>query len=337
MNRSFHTAFSIALLAAAVTPSIYAQSLTPNPGYGATKLFDSTPDFTITGLGASPSGDVYYIETDSGFSLNSTLYKRSAADGYTAATPLFDLGPGIFGSFVAFHNGLVYFGESSTNTIRSIHPDGTGVDDLGLVVGNYDIEFAGSSIYLSHNPGPGAKNRVSKFELAADGSGGFQLSAADLIVDTPADFSGPIAFGPGGSLFYGGSGSTATPNLFRFDAAEVAAAFDAGPTLSLDAPHQFLANGSNGYLAFDTDLGSLWQSVFNSNNLNLINASTGAEVTAATTSDSIGNLDLVNGTMYTNVTKSTFDRSAVYAVVPEPATIGLMAFASLLVCRRNRR
>lgn len=323
---------------AAITSTTHAQSLNiTNPGFSTTKLFDSTPNFTITGLAVSAAGDVFYIETHAGFTLNARLLKRSALDGYATATPLFDFNGPIFGSFVGLNGGKVFFGESSTGVIRSINPDGTGVDTLGTVGGNYDVAFAGGSLYLSHNPGGvNPKSKISKFDLVPDGTGGLMFASSKVAIDTPADFTGPVELGPGGDFFYGGTGSFGMQNLFRFGASEIAAAVaETGPVLNLDAPHLFLANGSNAYLAFDGEDG-LWHSNFGA--LDVIDTDTAESTPVATAAgfDSIGQLEYVDGTIFANVTVSSFDRSAVYAVVPEPSS-ALLALAGLAVIGMRRR
>jgi hypothetical protein len=322
---------------ATITGPLHGQSLNiTNPGFSTTKLFDSSPNFTITGLAVGPSGDVFYIETHSGFALNARLLKRSASDGYTNAIPLFEFGGPVFGSFVALDGGKVFFGESSSGSIRSINPDGTGVDTLGTVGGNYDVAFAGGSLYLSHNPGgQNPRTKVSKFDLVPDGTGGLMFSASKVAIDTPADFTGPVELGPGGDFFYGGSGSFGMENLFRFGAGEIAAAVaETGPVLNLDAPHLFLANGSNAYLAFDGEDG-LWHSNFGT--LDVIDTDTAGSTPVATSTDSIGQLEFVAGVVFANVTVSTFDRSAVYAVVPEPSSAALLALVGIAVIGMRRR
>lgn len=320
-------------LAVASAP-LGAQSLTVTaPGYGATKLFDSTPGFTITGMAAAPTGEVFYLESDSAFTAPSKLYRRSAADGYAGVSTIFDFGAPLFGSFVEWENGTVYFGESSTGVIRAVNPNLT-IDPLGVLAGNYDAAFFGGSLFLSHNPGGfTAQNRVSRFTLEADGNGGLQLSAADLIVDTPNDYSGPLDFDLAGNLFYGGSGAFARPDLYRFSAAEVAAATGAGPTLSLDAPHLYLANGTNAYLAFD-GADALWRANFAA--LDRIGTTTPGSAPVATSTDAIGHLDYNGTALFANVTKSTFDRSAVYSVVPEPSSATCLALGLTAFVRRRR-
>jgi hypothetical protein len=326
MNHLLRTA---ALLACPF--ALHAQSLNITaPGYSGVKLFEATAGHTITGLGAAPGGDIFYIESDSAFTSNARLYRRSPGDGYATSTTLFDFGAPIFGSFVVFNGGKIFFGESSTGQIRSINPDGTGIDLLGTVAGNYDLAFAGSSLYLSHNPGGFSPlNKVTKFTLVGS-PGDYSLDAGTLIIDTPMDYSGPVELASGGALFYGGSGPFGQPHLYRYAAAEIDGT---GPVLSLDGPHLHLANGTNAYLAFDGS-DALWHTNFGT--LNLIGVTTPTSTAIGSTTDSIGQLDFTGGTLYVNVTKASFDGSAVYAVVPEPSC-ALLALAGLILSSRRRR
>lgn len=321
----------------AVSPALFAQSLSVTaPGYTGGKLFDATPGFTITGLAVAPGGEVFYIESDSAYTAPSKLYRRSAGDGYALATPLFNFNSTAFGSFVRWESGRVFFGESSTGAIRLLNPD-LSIDALGSVAGNYDAVFSGGSIFLSHNPGGfSPQNKVSRFDLLPDGGGGLMLGAADTIVNTPNDYSGPVAFDAAGNLFYGGSGTYARSDLFRFTAAEVAAAYGAGPTLSLDPAHLFLANGPNAYLTLDST-GALWHASFTA--LDLIDPATAASTPIGDSTDSIGQLDVAGPTLYATVTNATFDHSAVFWVVPEPSTAALLLTLGLgaLTSRLGRR
>jgi hypothetical protein len=322
------TAFAVA------SGIVHAQSLTITaPGYSSTKLFDSTAGFTITGMAATTNGDVYYIETDSVFNgANSRLLRRSAGDGYAGATPIFDFGAFVFGSFVETGGGLIIFGESSTGAIRAVNPDLT-IDALGSVPGNFDLAIFGSSLFLSHNPGFTPANRVSQYTLVSDGLGGSQLSAAELLLTTN-DYSGPVETDAAGNLYYGGPNVVGAPDLFRFTAAEVAAAAGAGPDLALDPAHRFLANGTNAYLALD-DSGALWQSNFGA--LNRIDTTVPSSTVIGTTLDSIGYLDFAGSLLFASVTNSSFDRSAVYTVVPEPSCGALLGLGLGALAGRRRR
>lgn len=327
---------SITAVFFAATAALFAQTLTVTaPGYAGTKLFDVSPGFTIGGLAASPGGDVYYIESDSAFTAPSRLYRRSPGDGYVTATPLFTFGASIFGSFVRWENGTIFFGENSGGVIRALKPNLT-IDVLGTVAGNYDAAFSGGTLYVSHNPGGFTPlNKVSRFNLLPDGGGGLMLDAADLIVDTPSDYSGPLVFDAAGNLFYGGSGTFAQPHMHRFSASEVVAAAGAGPTQTLDVAHQYLANGGNAYLAHD-GAGTIWQSNFGT--LNRINTTVPGSVVIANSADfGIGHLDFANGTLFAAVTNAAYNQSSVYAVVPEPGSAGLFLLGCAVLTRRFRR
>ncbi len=327
----------------AASTALFAQTLSITaPGYSGGKLFDASPGFLIEGLAAAPGGDVFYIERDSAFAAASKLYRRSAGDGYATATTLFDFGSFKFGSFVRWENGKIFFGENSTGAVLVVNPD-LSIDALGTVPHNYDAAFSGGSLFLSHNPGgsPSPQNKVSRFDLLPDGGGGLMLGATDTIVDTPDDYSGPIVFTPPGDLlpgdlFYGGSGFFARPNLYRFTAAEVTAATGAGPTLGLDALHQFSANGTNAYLAL-ADAGTLWHSDYGTIDLTDINTAASAPV-ASSPDFAIGQLDVADGTLFAAVTNGSFDHSAVFWVVPEPsaALLLVLGLAALTPRRRYR-
>ena len=320
----------------AASTALFAQSLTVSaPGYSGAKLFDASPGFTIGGLAASPAGDLFYIESDSAFTAPSQLYRRMAGDGYATATPLFSFGASIFGSFVRWESGTVFFGENSTGVIRALLPNLT-IDLLGTVGGNYDAAFSGGVLHLSHNAGGFTPlNKVSRFNLLPDGGGGLMLDAADLIVDTPSDYSGALVFDAGGNLFYGGSGDYGQPHLHRFSAAEVAAAAGAGLAQTLDLPHQYLANGANAYLAYD-GAGKIWQSNFGT--LSRIGTALPGSVAIGSSPDfGIGHLDVADGTLFVAVTNSAYTQSSVYAVVPEPGTAGLLALGFAALTGRVRR
>src|SRR5688572_11683598 len=124
------------------TQALQAQSLNiTNPAFSATKLFDSTAGYAISGLGVSGTGEIFYLESDASFpaTLNARLFKRSPVDGYATPTQLHDFGSPVFGSFVVLNGGKVFFGENFTGGIFSINPDGTGLDPLGTTAGNYDL------------------------------------------------------------------------------------------------------------------------------------------------------------------------------------------------------
>jgi hypothetical protein len=318
------------------TSALHGQTLTITaPGYTANPLFHTTPGYTLGGLAFDGGANAYYIENDSDFTANAILYRRSTLDGYTVAVPLFDLGAFSYGSFVFVSGGKVYFGDGN-GPLRSINPDGTGVNLLGSVANNYDAALLGGNLYVSHpestqNP---PKNRVTKFELQADGPG-FVLGPADIIVAADNDSSGPLEFDDAGNLYYGASGSSSAKGLYRFSAAEVLAAF--GPTqLTIDAAHQITSGIGSTALSFGGG-DDLWQDRF-TGELNLIDADDGSIQPIGTSPDNPGYMDTIGQTLYVGVSTftPTSTRSTVYAVVPEPSC-ALLALAGLTALHVRRR
>ena len=315
--------------------ALFGQSLNITAaGYASSKLFDSTPGFTITGLGADAGGNVFYLETDAAFPAvaSTTLYKRSFSESYARATPLFNYGSPLFGAFVVVQNGQVYFGESSTGSIRSINPDGSGLVTLGSVTGAYDLAFSAGNAFVSANPetdfAKPPRNKVYRFDL---GTG-----VADAILDTGGDYSGPIDFDGAGDLLYGGSGVVSVRDLHAFSPAEVASAF--GPTeLALAPPsHRLIANGKNVYLAFAGGT-SLWKDDFQT--LTRHDLSDLRSETVGTTPNSLGNLDFAADGLFTSVTDFSTGRSSVFEVasIPEPSPHLLVTGAVTFLTLAQRR
>ena len=149
--------------------SLHAQTLNVTaPGFSGTKLFDSNAGFTITGIAADTNGDIYYLETDGSFHRGHPTLQAHGGQRFHAApaAPLFDLGGAVFGSFVTLGGGKVFFGESSTNKIYAINPDGSGSNTLGTVVDrNFDAAYAAGNLFVSNNVETNfqnpPKNRVS--------------------------------------------------------------------------------------------------------------------------------------------------------------------------------
>jgi hypothetical protein len=308
----------------AASTALFAQTLTVSaPGYAGVKLFDSTAGFTITGMGADAAGSVYYLETDGASSTNTRLYKRSSADGYASATPLFDYGSVLYGSFVVAQAGRIYFGENSTGTIRSINPDGTGAALIGTVTGNYDLAFSGGSAFVSANADTtflNPKNKVLSLDL---GTG-----ATATMLDATPDYSGPLEFDSAGDLLYGVA-KVSIGGIYRYTPADLA-----GAPLTLTPPdHRLLANGANQYLAFSGG-STLWQDDFTT--LRTYDTVTLAAQTIATTSETFGLLDYESGALYASVTDFGASRSSVFAVTPEPSSALLLAAGMPWIFRRRR-
>ena len=315
---------TITLIAAfAATAALHAQSLTPTAGHSATQLFQTGAGLTIGGLEADDSGNVYYLVGS--FSSSTKLMRRSAGDSYATETTLFDYGSSVYGSFVRLNAGKLYFGENSAGTIRTFDLSNSIVSLLATVGGNYDLDFGGGYGWLSANAGYATyalQNEVRKLNLS---------SGATTTVLTSADYSGPVALDASGTLYYGATQYGAGGNIFKYTAADLTAG-----GLGLDVGHKYIENPANAYFSYGSD-GALYSTDF----ANIIRYTLGASPagqTWATSLQSIGNLAEESGTLYATVTNYGTNRSAVFAVVPEPGTtLFVVAGIAGMALRRRRR
>lgn len=311
----------IAVFAAAA--ALHAQTLTPTPGHSAAQLFQTGAGLTIGGLEADGSGNLYYLVGS--FASSTKLMRRSAGDGYVAETTLFDYGSTVYGSFVRLNAGKLYFGENSVGTIRTFDLSDSSVNLLATVGGNYDLDFSGGYGWLSANAGYAtfaAQNEVLKLNLS---------SGATTTVLTSVDYSGPLALDASGTLYYGATQYGAGGDIFKYTADDLGAG-----GLVLDAGHQYVENPANAYFSYGSD-GALYGTDFASIIRYTLGASPGAQ-TWATSSQTIGNLAEESGTVFATVTNYGTNRSAVFALVPEPGTTLFVAtgIAGLALRRRRR-
>lgn len=311
-----------AVFAAGITINAQAQLLTPTAGHSSTQLFQTAAGLTIGGLEADSSGNIYYLTN--GFSSSTKLMRRSAGDGYASETLLFDYGSTVFGSFVRLNAGKLYLGENTAGTIRTFDLSNSSVSLLATVGGNYDLDFGGGYGWLSVNPGYATfatQNEVQKLNLT---------SGVTTTVLTSSDYSGPLALDAAGTLYYGATMYGAGGDIFKYTAAELAAG-----GLGLDAEHNYIENPGNAYFAYGSD-GALYSTDFSSIIRNTLGAVPGSE-SWATSSQYIGNLAEKAGTVFATVTDYGANRSAVFAVVPEPATSACLLFGAGLLFFRRRR
>lgn len=342
MKALIHQGAALLCLLAASLP-LRGQSLSVTaPGYEGAKLFDSTAGYTITGMAADGLGNVYYIETDTNFTGNTRLYKRSALNNYASPVELYNLGSVVTGAFVVFASGKLYFGENTSGNIYSINTDGTNVDPLGTLPVNglgatYSAAFFGGNLFMSYDAGL-YDNRVSRFDLVADGSGGLMLANENVIVNADGDYNGVFEYA-GGDLYYGASGFNTVEGLYQFSAAEVAGAITSGELL-LDVEHEWGATTRQGVggIAFG-DGTDLWESGTFSSNLLLFDRFNGGVSTigSAAVNSTLSHLDFAASTLFVNVIDYTAGRSAIYTVgVPEPSSALVLLAGSLLFARRRR-
>lgn len=320
------TSILTAVFAAGIAITASAQSLAPTAGHSTTQLFQTSAGLTIGGIEADASGNVYYLLSDSTFPnpASTKLMRRSAGDGYSTETTLFDYGSSVYGSFVRLNAGKLYFGENSAGTIRTFDLSNSSVNPLATVGGNYDLDFWGGYGWLSANAPTmnfDPLNKVLKLDLT---------SGVTTAVLTSSDYSGPVAFDADGTLYYGATMYGAGGDIFKYSAADLAAG-----GLLLDAGHKYIENPGNAYFAYGSD-GALYSTDFTSIIRNTLGAAPGSE-SWATSSQFIGNLAEEAGTVYATVTDYGTNRSAVFAVVPEPASAACLIFGAGLLFLRRRR
>jgi hypothetical protein len=310
---------------AVFTSVLRAQTLNVTaPGYSGAKLFDATPGYWITSMGADASGAVYYAETDSAFTASTKVYKRTSADGYTSAATLYNYGFAAFGSFITIQSGKVYFGDGTT--IRSMNLDGSSPALIGSVTGSYDLAFSGGSAFVSANPDTtfaNPQNRVLALNLST--------GATQEVLNATPDYSGPIEFDASGNLIYGVAKS-AIGGIYQYTAAQVATGLTT-PIVLTPPTGRVIANGGNQYLAYAGGT-TVWQDDFST--LRSYDLGTATGTTVASSTDTLGNLDFAGGVLYAGVTNFTTNNSAVFAVVPEPSSAFLLAFGMLVLARRRK-
>ncbi len=336
------TILAVALVAIAST-GVFAQSFNSNSGYNSSLLFSTGSGFSISGVGADSSGNLFYIESGNfGGTSDTRLFERTMASSFSDETELFSYGAGgISGSFVRVSGTTVYFGENSNGTIRSIGTDGSLSHLIATINGNYDLAFSGSTAFLSANPGGFTpENKVYKFDLSS--------GATSILLDTGGDYSGPIAFDSAGDLFYGATNFGLSGGIFKFSAAAVQQALTSGTALTMaNASASFNGSNSNAYLGLTDDhhlytLNSPFGAPSTATSFDLSNTASGSAVGQTDNGPFFGAADAQNGSLYVAVTSDFLSGpSSVYRVqaVPEPSTLAFVgiAFAALAARFTSRK
>lgn len=338
---------TVALLCVPET-SLRGQILTTTDlAYQAVPLFASSPSRIISAIATDGADRIFYLETGGYASPPrgpAQLFSRTVINGLAGPPELLYEFGAVTGNFLEFADGTIYGGEFTNGSLFAINSDGTNYDQLGTVPHNYHGDWKNGSLYVGPvgTVGPGGTDSdITKFELIADPTGGRMLSTGEVILEVDGQtHAGAFEFLANGDLLY-----APLDGVYQYSAAEVSVA-EAGPMdLRLDPAHLLIEDISVMYLAPGSD-NRLWVSAFTGvfeppTKLQLIDLTTRTVTDIATASTSpastahISHLEAVGDTLYVNVIDWPFQRSMVYAVVPEPATPAMLAIA--LFFARSRR
>ena len=208
-----------------------AQPITPLTGY-AFAPYDTAPaGESVVSFDFDSSGDLYTLTGDPGWALGLTVYRGVGA----GRTVLYDSDAALPGSRVTVIGPWLYFNDGGDG--------GTRWDS-----NYYVLPLSGGAPILAYTTvegtpslwGADTRNGAQFFASGATGYGPSEIfhmplsgtGALDNLVSIgqPGDASGPVAFDADGNLFYAPRYAySGQPNVFRWTAAEVAAAL-ADPT-----------------------------------------------------------------------------------------------------------
>ena len=328
---------TVALLCVPET-SLRGQILTTTDlAYQAVPLFASSPSRIISAIATDGADRIFYLETGGYASPPrgpAQLYRRTVINGLAGPPELLYEFGAVTGNFLEFADGTIYGGEFTNGSLFAINADGTNYDQLGTVPGNFHGDWKNSSLYVSPvGTVGGTDSDLTKFEVIADPAGGRMLSTGEVILEVDGEtHAGAFDFLANGDLLY-----APLSGVYQYSAAEVSVAEAGQVDLRLDPAHLLIEDLKVMYLAPGSD-NRLWVSAFTDvvmspTKLHLIDLTTRTVTEIATASSSgashahISHLETVGDTLYVNVIDWPFQRSMVYAVVPEPSTSAMLSIA----------
>lgn len=223
---------STLLIIAAVILSATAsrgEGLLDSATYNCTDLFISLPTGAfLGGFDILPNGN---------FVINDGSSVREITQSGTDVQTLYTYSASLFGSFVRYNNGLVYFADNdyTSSMVRTVDPVTAVVNDLTQLEWNYDIDFYDNNAFVV------AGNTV------------YALDASNNTtpVATAAGYSGPVALDVAGNLYYCPSNYPFATNIYMWSSAKVQGAIEGDVLGIADADTAIAVNGAAG-LAFDS-------------------------------------------------------------------------------------
>jgi len=313
----------VLLVCALLTTSAARGAFSTAPGYSSTELYSSAGTFTLPGGLSCDAGSLYFAQYTEVFSLDLSSRQVQAVGTLpdNVDTPVAIRCGGQ--THVAY--GLSY-SFPYPYRMGVIAPDGR-FNELLAEDGIYDAAVNGAGeCYVVANP-----DATGSSILRYDPAGG----PATVVVN-PGGYSGGIAFDADGNLYYA---EQTAGQIWKFTAQQVAAAQQpggAGPLTANDA--EALLDITAGYLAFD-DAGYLYATTGWGALLAKYDLTTAALVEEVAYGG-IGKVLWYDDALYAINTDWGTYAGTVQEIVPEPATIGLLAAAApalLLHARREKR
>ncbi|MEA1926750.1 MAG: hypothetical protein U9N73_00970 [Candidatus Auribacterota bacterium] len=217
------------------------------PTFSGTPGYMTVPIVTINGDPSSWTSGIQSIDGDENgsvylFGQNQYIWKKEPG---STTTVLYDYGSSVFGSFVKLQGEKLYFGESTTGSIKSIPSGGGSADDLFTLANSYDCAFNSQSrMFLSANPSWSGNMLYVWWQGMTD----------PQVIANVGDNSGPIAFDNNDNLYYGCS-TTYPPgpeDIVYFTAGQVSNAINTGiPLTSSDWTVYAAGVNAPGGLSFD--------------------------------------------------------------------------------------
>ncbi len=320
------TLIIIAAIILSATAS-WGAGLLSSATYNCTDLFISLP------AGAFLGG--FDVLHNGNFVINDGNSLREITQSGANVQTLYTYSSPVFGSFVRYNDGLVYFADTSFGTIRTVDAAGGPANDIAQLDWNYDIDFYADNAFIV------AGNTV------------YALDASNNTapVATAAGYSGPVALDATGNLYYCPSNYPFATNIYVWGSTKVQSAIGGDVLGIADADAAIAVNGAAG-LAFD-NLGRLLFSDNSGGQAKLQRwDGVSIETLATLTRDDIESpaitflrVDSATGDIYASVNYYTdgYANNYNYIVkleqVPEPSSIvglcSLVALAGTAVLRRR--
>jgi hypothetical protein len=316
---------NIALACFLALASAASAALSFTPSYSGSVEHTHSNSDAVIGFDWGSDGKIYYATATQSYA-SGGLYRK---DG-TSSTELVAGSGSLFpGASVVAIGSTIYFNDSdwSNNQFIRTYTIGSG-SGSPTVATNYALGTDGTNLFTTGS----ADWVTTRISYYANGNLGATVDLGGV-----AGNPGPVAVDSAGNLFYApGFGDL---SIYRWSAAEVAAAIGGGPQLSAtghifaDYSLDFPTLDGASSLAIDAagNLFVTFTSFTSPSSLVRFDASGATNEIVATSSDRLGGLNIQNGQLY------VADGNQIFSVIPEPSSLLLSLFALVPLVARRRR